>query len=300
MRSDAQLNETGLLDSDPQVREQSGLNPAERFEHPHGRGGALPLRDSETPGAAGRDVEARASRSPDQPAAIPDDERFCLDWPAWAARLLTLSAKTYRTRVIGHPDLAEAGPVIYAQWHCEDMSILPHFGFTRANILVSQSRDGAMLSRAVKVMGYDSCRGSSSRGGLGGLLALKRSLENGQSVVLAADGPRGPRGVAKAGPVYLAAKTGRPVYPAGTACSNRHVFQGTWSKTGLPLPGSKLAVVVNPPLFFPPEAARWPTHIQSRLMTAAIEDAVQAARRELERWLKSEGNDQGAAGSGGV
>ena len=217
-----------------------------------------------------------------------NDERFFLDWPTWAARLLMLNSKLVRSRIIGHPKLPEEGPIIYAHWHCEDLSMLPYFGYAHSSILVSQSRDGAMLSRAVKVMGYESCRGSSSRGGLGGLLALKRSLENGQSVILAADGPRGPRGVAKAGPLYLAAKTGCPIYPTGSACSRRHVFKGTWSKTGLPLPGSRLVMFFNPPMYFPPEATRWPIHVQSRIITAAIEDAGQAARRELDRWMNKD------------
>jgi lysophospholipid acyltransferase (LPLAT)-like uncharacterized protein len=95
--------------------------------------------------------------------------------------------------------------------------------------------------------------------------------------------------VAKAGPLYLAAKTGRPIYPAGTACDRRKIFKGSWSKTGLPLPGSRLVVFVGSPLSFPPEAARWPLHVQSRVLTAAIEDAAQAARRELTRWVKGEG-----------
>lgn len=251
------------------LSDQSG--PAEGLE-PHGGQEEAELTPAET-------------RPKDDPAA-PDDERFFLDWPAWVARLLMLAAKTVRTRVIGYPYPPPGEPVIFAHWHSEDLSLLPHFGFSGSNILVSQSRDGAILSRAVRVMGYESCRGSSSRGGLGGILALKRSLEEGRSVVVAADGPRGPRAVAKPGAVYLAAKTGRPIYPVGTACNRRHIFKGTWSKTGLPLPGSKLAVVVNPPLRFPPEAARWPTHAQSRALSAAIEDAVQAARRELELWTK--------------
>lgn len=246
------------------------IETLERYDH---FDGADPPRDA---------PEARLTKAP------AEDERFCLDWPAWAARLLMFNSKLVRTRIIGHPDLAKDGPIICAHWHSEDLSMLPYYGFGNTNILVSQSRDGAILNRAVKVMGYTSCRGSSSRGGLGGLLALKRSLEQGQNVILAADGPRGPRGVAKAGAVYLAAKTGRPVYPAGSACSRRHVFTGTWSKTGVPLPGSKLVMVFNPPIFFPPEATRWPTHVQSRIMTAAIDDTVQAARRELDRWMRGD------------
>lgn len=210
-------------------------------------------------------------------------ERFFLDWPAWVGRILALSAKLVRVRVFDFPASEALGATIYAHWHCEDLSMLPHFGFLNPRILVSQSRDGAILSRAVSVMGFATSRGSSSRGGAAGLLALKRSLEAGQSVVFAADGPRGPRNIAKPGPVYLAAKTGRPLVAAGTAVSFSHTFRA-WSRTRLPLPGAKLVIAFSPPRYLPPEAVRWPTHIQSRYLTSLICDTVRHAEAELDAW----------------
>lgn len=199
-----------------------------------------------------------------------------------------LSSKLVRARVVGYPDLRETGPVIFASWHSEDFSILPHFGQTGADVLVSPSRDGSMLSEALAVMGFQAVRGSSSRGGLGGLLALKKSLESGRSVVFAADGPRGPRQVAKPGPVYLAAKTGCPIYPAGTACDRAYSFKKSWSKTKIPMPLAHLSVVFGPPLHLPPEAAKWPSREQSRLLTSAISDTLQTAQKELEKFLGRE------------
>lgn len=216
-------------------------------------------------------------------------ERFFLQWPVWAARFLKLSSRLVRVKVTGYPDLSQTGPVIFAHWHSEDLSLLPHFGHSRARILVSPSRDGGILSLAVAELGFDSCRGSSSRGGLGGLLELKKSLKAGQSVILAVDGPRGPRQVAKPGAVYLAAKTGRPIYPIGSACSRALIFKGSWNQTRLPLPGARLAVVFGPPLELPPEAAAWPALWQSRWLTAAICDNLRRAELWLEAW--SEGRE---------
>ncbi|UQZ88295.1 hypothetical protein C4J81_03355 [Deltaproteobacteria bacterium Smac51] len=214
-----------------------------------------------------------------------EDHRFVLNWPRWAARFLKLSSRLVKTRLVGYPDLLEVGPVIFAHWHSEDLSMLPHFGHSGANILVSASRDGSMLSQAVRVLGFQAARGSSSRGGMGGILALKKSLEAGQSVIFAADGPKGPRQVAKPGPIYLAAKTGCPIYPAGTACDKSYIFEKSWSKTRIPLPGAHLAMVFGEPLHIPPEGAKWNNREQSRIMTAAISDAVRAAQLELDQWL---------------
>ncbi len=213
-----------------------------------------------------------------------NEERFFLNWPVWAAYLLKLHSRLVRTRILGLDDLKKDEPVIFAIWHCEELTMLPYFGFTKSNILVSKSRDGAILSRAVEVFGYESSRGSSSRGGMEGLLALKRCLEAGQNIILAADGPRGPLQVAKPGPIYLAAKTGRPIYPAGCASSFHFCFSKSWSKSRLPLPGGRVVIKFGQPLYFPPEAARWPVYQQSRLMGSAISGAVRAAEKELDNW----------------
>lgn len=216
---------------------------------------------------------------------------FFLDWPAWAARLLRLSSKLVRVRYVGFSDFqGEQMPAIFANWHCEDLAIFPLFGHYNFRVLVSPSKDGAILSRAVNTLGFDTSRGSSSRGALGGLLALKQSLIAGQSVVVAADGPRGPRQVAKPGPVYLAAKTGRPILALGSACSFKYVFKKTWNKSVLPLPGAKLVVCISQPLMVPPEAAKWPQYQKSRFMGLAISDVVREAELELARWLGGEKN----------
>ncbi|MDR2934453.1 MAG: lysophospholipid acyltransferase family protein, partial [Candidatus Adiutrix sp.] len=198
-----------------------------------------------------------------------------LDWPAWAGRLMLLFSRTWRLRVINQPD--PDGGLIFAHWHGDDLILTPTMRHMKTAILVSPSRDGEMLSRALTALGHRPYRGSSARGGAAGLLALKQALAEGRNPVFAADGPRGPRLVAKTGPAFLAAKTGRPLYPAGVAVSRAYVFRKSWHQTRLPLPGAKVVVVFGPPLWFPPEAARWPAHHLSRLVGAALADAALAA-----------------------
>ncbi len=210
-------------------------------------------------------------------SATKAEERFFLDWPAWAGRLLKLIFLGVRVELVNHPDLEAVGPVILAHWHGDDLALLPSLSHLKASILVSQSRDGSALSRAIEVLGHQACRGSSSRGGAEGLLAMKRALESGRNVAFAADGPRGPRLVAKPGPVYLAAKTGRPICPLGVAVTRAFTFEKSWNRTRLPLPGAKLIIYFGPLLTLPPEAARWPLHQQSRILSAAISDAARQA-----------------------
>ncbi len=208
-------------------------------------------------------------------------ETFFLDWPAWAGRLMLLFSRTWRLRVINQPDPDEG--MVFVHWHGDDLVLTPTMRHMKTAILVSPSRDGAKLSRALTALGHQPCRGSSARGGAAGLLELKRALDEGRNPVFAADGPRGPRLVAKPGPGFLAAKTGRPLYPAGVAVSRAFVFKKSWNQTRLPLPGARVVVVFGPPLHFPPEAARWPAHHLSRLVGAALADTVLAAENELAR-----------------
>ena len=61
-------------------------------------------------------------------------------------------------------------------------------------------------------------RGSTSRGGRGAILALHRALvKHGASPLLAPDGPRGPRHVAKSGAVLLAQFGQAPIVPLAFA-----------------------------------------------------------------------------------
>lgn len=228
-----------------------------------------------------RDGDAGAGRPGTE--AVP--YAFFGDWPAWAARFLKLISRTWRLRIVGQPDPVAAEPFIMAHWHGDDLVLTPALWYMNAVIMVSQSRDGARLSRALETLGHHTCRGSSSRGGAAGLLALKKALATGYNASFAADGPRGPRLTAKPGPAYLAAKTGRLIYPIGVAVSRAYVFAGSWHQTRLPWPGTRVVINFGPPLRLPPEATRWPAHHQSRIVTAALADAARAAELMLADWI---------------
>ena len=195
---------------------------------------------------------------------------------------MALLSRSWRLRVIGQPEPAVNG--VMAHWHGDDLVLTPTMRHMNTAILVSQSRDGARLGRALAALGHQPCWGSTTRGGAAGLLALKQALARGRNAVFAADGPRGPRLVAKPGPAFLAAKTGRPLYPAGVAVSRAYVFKNSWNQTRLPLPGARVVVAFGPPLEFPPEAVRWPPHQLSRLVGAALADTSRAAELELAFW----------------
>ena len=75
-----------------------------------------------------------------------------------------------------------------------------YFRRTGATIIVSQSFDGELIARTLGLFGFETVRGSSSRGGREGLLGLKEVIECGRPAIFTADGPRGPIFRTKIGP----------------------------------------------------------------------------------------------------
>lgn len=171
--------------------------------------------------------------------------------------LISLIGRTVRFRVEGAEHLEEAmrgGALpIYTTWH--DGVFLSTYFFRRRRIVVMTSRsfDGEYIARFIQRFGYGAARGSSSRGGVGALVEMARLVRQGCPAGFMIDGPRGPRHVAKMGAVLLAKKTGQPVLPFAVNAA-RHYAAPSWDRFQLPLPFTRAAVRIAPPIHVPPDA----------------------------------------------
>jgi hypothetical protein len=175
---------------------------------------------------------------------------------------------------------ARRSPVIYAVWHA-DILMLPYlYGHQRrVHVLASRSRDGELLARFVQGFGIPVVRGSSSRGGGRALLGLARLVRRQRAEVLVVpDGPRGPRGVAKAGAVLLARVTGAPVVPVGVSVRPCRRLR-SWDRFVVPLPFARLAIVLGPPLSVEPDADRVRLEAHRRALEVGLARAAEAAAR---------------------
>ena len=151
---------------------------------------------------------------------------------------------------------ASGRPVMLAIWHSElfaltgyGMCCLPH----RLATVVSDSRDGEIIAQVLERIGYGTARGSSTRGGLKALIALKRHMEQGRIGVITVDGPRGPRHKVKDGAVYVAHRSGALLFPVRSRPASLHVFERSWDKFQLPMPFTRCPVYFGEPLEFPYE-----------------------------------------------
>lgn len=114
-------------------------------------------------------------------------------------------------------------------------------------VLISPSADGDMVARVATGWGLQVARGSSTRTGVRGLRELQRAVAAGVSTMLLVDGPRGPAGRCKAGPVMLARLTGAPIVPIGWA-SAREWHARSWDAFAIPWPFSPMAIEVGAPI----------------------------------------------------
>ncbi len=125
-------------------------------------------------------------------------------------------------------------------------------GNARFTTLIAPGRDGDWATEAVKSLGGRVVRGATERGGAQALSQLLRNLPGDSGpLALVVDGPLGPAGVAKGGAVVCAARTGRPLRPVAAAARRALVVTRSWSKIWLPLPFSRVVVVVGEPLPVP-------------------------------------------------
>ncbi len=198
-------------------------------------------------------------------------------WRLWAAfvglvasGLLRALASTWRVQVRGENPLLRTDPIVAGLWHRDMIVAAGAYRDLAASVPASQSKDGDLVSGALRRLGFGPVpRGSSSRGGVSVLRGLIRANRAGHHVALLLDGPRGPAGQVKPGVIALAATTGAPVIPVAMSASRCFRF-GSWDRTVLPMPFSHVVCAYGKPLYVP---------------KGTDEGAREALRAQLEREL---------------
>ncbi|MFA5257288.1 MAG: lysophospholipid acyltransferase family protein [Opitutales bacterium] len=114
----------------------------------------------------------------------------------------------------------------------------------KIHAMVSVSRDGALISRFVEMLGLGVCRGSSSKRAMAVMRDLLNLLKAGEDVAITPDGPRGPIYSFHDGASVLALLSRAPVI---LACPNPHAGKrfNSWDGFYLPHPFSKVTIRVR-------------------------------------------------------
>ncbi len=173
-------------------------------------------------------------------------------------------------------------PVIYAFWH---RAIFPSAWLWRNTgiaVMVSRSFDGEYIARIIRKLGFAAVRGSSSRGGATALLGLKAHLETGASVAFTIDGPRGPKYVAKPGPVLLSRTSALPMAAFYVAVHDTWVLN-TWDRLVIPKPFSKALVRLSAKMRVPANADDEQMAEFHRQLQASLERVTSFAEANVAR-----------------
>jgi lysophospholipid acyltransferase (LPLAT)-like uncharacterized protein len=123
-------------------------------------------------------------------------------------------------------------------------------GGARVSALVSQSKDGEILSTVLARWGYDLIRGSSHIGGKGAMQLMAGAIDGGQSLAITPDGPTGPRHQMKMGAVRAAQRAHVPLFLVGIAAQRKKKLK-SWDQFEIPMPFSRIAVHYSDPILVP-------------------------------------------------
>jgi hypothetical protein len=163
----------------------------------------------------------------------------------WA--LLWVLGLTWRFRVIAEEGVTpvvfgqKAGAEIYCFWHQCVLPCTIYFRHSRAVILISRSFDGELITRILRMFGFDAVRGSSSRSAREGLMGLVDVIESGRTAIFTADGPLGPIYQTKMGPIKLAQLTGAPIGAFHLQPERAWVIK-SWDRFLIPKPFTRICV----------------------------------------------------------
>jgi len=162
--------------------------------------------------------------------------------------LLTVKiiSSTYRIRIV-KPEIEQnvlnRGQIpIYASWHQRFFPGITFFAKRKPiSIMVSQSKDGELISRIVNILGFQPVRGSSSCGGGKALNEICEMAHRGHKIGHIVDGPRGPFSVVKPGLIKIAQISGMPIIPTITSAEKKWVFN-SWDRFMVPKPFSRVII----------------------------------------------------------
>ncbi len=194
-------------------------------------------------------------------------------------------------------------PAIGAFWH---RCIFPAIWVWRNRgivVLNTVNFDGQWTRQVIERLGFGTAQGSSSRGGVEGLTVMAERLEEGKHVAFTIDGPRGPRYVAKRGPVILARRTGRLITVFHIAVKHGHTFKKSWDLFRMPYPFTRSVIFIAPPIHVPKRADQETLIRKQEEMQRALERVRDCAEtwfslseREKDR-LREEWSERGSNGA---
>ena len=206
----------------------------------------------------------------------------CLAWSA--VQYLRIVKATNRWELRKTPAAAalldQGGPFVACFWHGRLATMRPAWPHdpARFHMLISGHKDGAVIARAMRRLGFPVISGSSRRGGAPALRAMSQVLWDGDCVGVTPDGPRGPRMRAKLGAIKAAQAAGVPILPVTGAVARCRILK-TWDRFMGADFFSRGVILYGEPIAVPKDADR----AAMEACRATLEESLNALTAEADR-----------------
>lgn len=173
-------------------------------------------------------------------------------------RFIRIYSRTFRLKIENEARwmhlISSGKPVLLCAWHQQFFSAIRHFkGYAkyRPALMISRSWDGEIIAAVASQTGWQTVRGSSSRGGRSALRAMVSHLESSKLAAHILDGPTGPMGVVKTGVIRIAHGALAVIVPVSVS-ANQAIYFNSWDRFMLPLPFSRVTLRFGDPVKFAP------------------------------------------------
>ena len=202
----------------------------------------------------------------------------------WAGYLFIAAiGRTIRWRSVGdaHLDVIHNSGhrAIFTFWHGRIFPATYYWRNRGIVVMTSMNLDGEAIAQCIQRFGFGAARGSSSRGGFRALAEMARDIRLGRDTAFTIDGPRGPRYVAKQGPILLAMKTGAAIFCFHISMKYRIQLR-SWDEFQIPLPFTRAIVLKGPPIWVPAEA----TEDELRTLHSQMQEVLDDLREKGDAW----------------
>lgn len=116
----------------------------------------------------------------------------------------------------------------------------------QGKVIISDHKDGEIITQIISKFGIGAIRGSSSKGGARALINAFKEIRNGVDVIITPDGPRGPKHSVADGAVIIAQKQHLEIYALNYEASKFWQFK-SWDEMILPKPFSTIYYSLSKP-----------------------------------------------------
>lgn len=200
----------------------------------------------------------------------------------WYIRLVRWTSR-FEVEGTGERDALHAAgqPFVIALWH-NRIAMMPYAWIEETRnlaVLASAHRDGRLVSGGLGRFGISAISVDSRGHASTATRQVIRRLQEGKSIGITPDGPRGPRMRVREGLVHIAVIAGVPIVPV-TYSTSRRIVLNSWDRFVLPLPFSRIVCRWGAPIAAPDrrdEAAQKAMRARVERELTALTDACDRA-----------------------